>query len=59
MKKKNLHFSIEYKKSKENSFYLKRDKGIQAVLQCINNDSIDFFNMFRNKRGLIGKILKR
>lgn len=47
------------KRVRKTSFYSKGDKGKQAVLECINNDSIDCFNIFRNKRGLIGKSLKR
>lgn len=49
------------KKVRKTSFHPKDDKAIQAILGCINNDSIDFldcFNIFINKRELIGKSLK-
>lgn len=40
---------------RKTSFYPKGDKGIQAVWECINNVSTDCFNIFSNKKGLIGK----
>lgn len=44
---------------RKKSFHLKEYKKIQAVLEFVYNTLRDCFNIFRNKRGLIGKKYKK
>lgn len=47
------------KRVRKTSFYLEVYKKIQAILEFISNTSRDCFNIFGNKRGLIGKKYKK